>query len=177
MKMTLKTHLAILFLATVLTSKASETYTNWTWASLGLSVPETNSFLGEKFTANLIISNTVQKQQTIHWIADDSCGRGFADFSIIELSSGRKMPCRLSFSDRGSVTLTGETVLRHNDSKAFSFNLATAYWMTNAGAYSVQATAWLPASEPSTNNQFTPVTTSPILVFLSSKPETNALPK
>ncbi len=56
-------------------------------------------------------------------------------------------------------------------------NLIDGYVITNAGFYHVQAVAWFPTSGLETSRQYTTVTTPPILIKLSPKPETNAPPQ
>lgn len=155
---------------------AVETSTNWTWVNFGLSIPQTNLFLGDKMWADIIISNTFHELHPIKWIADDPCGYGFGEFLITEISSQKKIKCKYSMSDRGAITLTGNTDLQSHSAKTFNFNLATAYSITNAGIYSVQAIGWFPLNEPATNHQYVTVTTPPLFIKLSSRRETNAPP-
>jgi hypothetical protein len=160
---------------TLVVGKANETFTNWNWLSFELNVPQTNYSLGEKLSTIVTVSNTTTANHIVRWIADDSCGRGFIKFSIIEMSSGGESECKFPFD--GAITLTGQADLSGHTSKSFEFDLAATYSITNAGIYSIQTTGWFPISEPATNHQYATVTTPPIIISVSPKIETNSLPK
>jgi hypothetical protein len=173
-----KIHLGVFVAALVfsLSIRASESWTNWNWASLGLAMPQTNVFVGGKIPASITVSNVTDEPHSIHLTTGDRCSCGFYFFSIIELSTGRSIECKIPREERTIGGSFSPGVASHK-SMSFDFDIADGYTMTNAGFYNVQAIGWFRTSEPPTNRQHATVTTPPILIKLLPKPETNAPPQ
>jgi hypothetical protein len=162
----------MMLLALSLSIRASESWTNWTWANIGLSIPKTNFVVGEKIPASIILSNADDRQHFIFHDSSDLSSCGFGWFSIVEVSSGKKADYSLVPSGRGSMRL-----IAGHKSESFDFDLAAGYPITNAGLYNVQAVGWFPINEPPTNAANVTKATQPIIILLSQKPKTNAPPK
>ena len=153
--------------------KSAETFTNWNWVNLGLSIPQTNLYIGDKIIAGISISNAVDEEHVIFRESTNACSCGFAWFSIIEVPSGKKLKYPFVPSGFGSFKpFSGHKF------ESLDCNLVEVYTITNAGVYSIAAVGWFPTNEHPTNkSQFVTVTTPPIIISLLPKPETNAPPK
>ncbi len=165
----------LLFMATLQSSVAIETDTNWSWLNLRLVIPETNLMVGDNISASIVVSNITKNEHILHCSADNPCSCGFGRFSIIESITGEKPECR--FKSDGAILSNYLISLQSHEFRVFDFDLVAAYAITNAGIYSVSAVGWFPLSEQPTNNQHATMTTPPILIRLSPKTETNTLPK
>ena len=147
--------------------KASESWTNWTWVNLGLSIPQTNLVIGGKILASIVVSNTVNEEHVVFYDSVQPCNCGFGWFSIVEVSSGKKVKYFFTPTGFGSV----EKHLAGHKLESFDFDLTRCYAITNAGLYSVSVTGWFPISESLTNQQYATVVTPPIIISLSPKIE------
>ena len=165
------------FIAALGTCTAGETYTNWDGLYVGLVIPKTNVVFGDEIRASIVISNSVEKEHIVRWQTGDSCSCGFGTFEIVEVSSGKQIECKFSREERGHIIGSGSVHLQPHQSRVFSLDLMNGYAISNAGPYSVTASRWFPLNEPPTNNQYMTVTTPPVFIFISPKPETNAPPK
>jgi hypothetical protein len=152
--------------------ESAETFTNWNWVKLDLSIPQTNLYIGNKISANISVSNTVDEEHIV-FRSENICSSGFAWVSINEMPSGKKVEHLLVPSGFGSFQPFAGHKL-----ETFDCNLIDAYAIKNAGIYSVTAIGCFPTNEhPTNNSQFVTVTTPPIIISLLPRPETNTPPK
>ena len=147
---------------------ASESWTNWTWVNIGLSIPQTNLTVGGKINASILVSNTVDEARIVYRDSGP-CNCGFGYFSIIEVSSGKKIKYPFVPSGFGSFQ-----PLAGHKFESFDFDLTDGYVITNAGLYSVSVVGWFPLNEPPTNSQHAMVETPSIIINILPKVETNA---
>jgi hypothetical protein len=165
------------FFAVLMSLKASETYTNWGWASLRLVVQKTNLFMGDKILVSAVASNVLENEHILWQYAGDPCLCGPGKILIVEMSSGKEIKCRFSLDERAGWADYYSISLQGHKSKSFEVDLQKGYAITNTGFYSVQAVGWFPINEPPTNHQHATVVTPPIVINLLPKSETNAPPK
>jgi hypothetical protein len=152
---------------------AETTFTNQDNLGFGLMIPKTNLIAGDKVIASMIVSNGLDVERSVGWGTGNPCSIGFGEFLIMEKSNGRKIDCAIPFEDRVGFVSESLGIMGGHQSRAFEFNLADGYALTNAGVYTVQAVGKFQYHE-TPNNRFT-LLAPPITVWLSPKAETNSM--
>jgi hypothetical protein len=161
----------IFLMTSVLPVDATDTSTNWTWLDVQLSIPQTNFALGSSMPVSIVISNTSDQENQVHWLGINNCSCGFAHFSIVEISSGKQVECKIP-SYNWSIIDANDPKIPPHDSKAFNFDLAGGYDFTNPGPYKVEVVGTFPLS--SGHAVYTNLHTPPIDIFITPavKPQT-----
>jgi len=147
----------------------AEASTNWNWLSLSLSIGQTNSAVGEKIPVTMIVSNCADIDHIVYCNEGDPCVCGPGKISIVEVASGKTIECKLSTLQRAGLQNNYFTKIQGHNSKEFNLDLISGYEITNAGFYQVQGLGWFPTTEPSTNHEFTAVSTPPVIILLTPK--------
>jgi hypothetical protein len=158
--------------ASVLPVDAADTSTNWAWLDIQLSIPQTNFVLGSSMPVSIVISNTSDHENHVHWLGINNCSCGFAHFSIMEISSGKQVECKIP-SYNWSIIDANDPKIAPHDSKAFNFDLAGGYDFTNSGPYKVEVVGTFPLSSVPT--VYTNLNTPPIDIFLTPNVKPQAI--
>jgi hypothetical protein len=152
---------------------ASETSTNWNWASLKLTLSQTNFYVGEKIPVGLVVSNISQSEHRLWQYAGDPCLFGPGKIIVTDLTSNREIVCKFTLEERASWGWVRyyDVFLHGNKFKVFETDLTKGFALTNSGLYSIKMVASFQVAEAQTNSpgQFTNIITPPILIRISSK--------